>query len=103
MNKKGSNSLEIACRGSSMMPLIRDGDKVSIELIKPNQRIHLGEVVVFLFHKRLLCHRIMWIDKQTFITKGDNSWRGETSKPLKKIIGKVKSITGPGKIVRLKD
>jgi len=88
MNKR-KKLIEIESRGVSMLPLIRAKDKIHIEIIKPNQQLHLGDVVVFPFHGQLLCHRIVWINKNAVITKGDNTWRGEMVKPLKNIIGRV--------------
>jgi len=96
---KDKNIIKIQSRGMSMLPLIRGRDTVYIEKIKQNNKFYSGDIVVFPFHGRLLCHRIILVKKRVFITKGDNSWRGEVVKPMRKVIGKVIAVTRQGKVI----
>lgn len=100
---KGKKLIKIESRGVSMLPLIRPKDKVHIEIIKPNQKFHLGDVIVFPFHGHLLCHRIIWIKKKAVITKGDNTLRGEIVKPLRNIMGKVILVKRKRQVINFRE
>ena len=74
--------------GNSMVPLINEGDQLYIVKITPKS-LRLGDLVIFYFHKRLICHRVLRKKKTTIITKGDNNWFIDSPLTYKKIVGKL--------------
>ncbi|NMB65963.1 MAG: signal peptidase I [Spirochaetes bacterium] len=60
--------------GSSMYPYICSGDLVILKKYK-NETIHVGDII-FVYNKNCLSsyiHRVVKIEKNVIITKGDNS------------------------------
>lgn len=99
--KKIDSIIRFKTKGVSMLPLIHDGDVIFVEPIKSARELKLGDIVVFPFYKSLLCHRLIKIDLDKVITKGDNSLRGEIVKPIRKLIGKVTFVERGSKRIHL--
>lgn len=81
--------LEIRANGSSMIPLISEGDRI---IIKEFDSYFLGDVIVF-YNKAdnaLIVHRIVQ-NEDVIVCKGDNSFRLERVDKCH-ILGKVINI-----------
>lgn len=86
----------IKVSGSSMNPILLDGDSISI--IQSNE-YSIGDIVVFEYDKNdYIVHRVVYKDKEKLICKGDNSFRLECIEN-KNIIGKVLHVNRNGKII----
>lgn len=70
--KKGM--LFVSVRGDSMLPLLKDGDKVRITAEKYYQ---LGDILLFVAYNRLNLHRLVAFDDNVFVLKGDNAIKSE--------------------------
>lgn len=72
MNKK---SVEITVAGSSMNPVLKDGDRIRIE---HRDSYAIGDILVFSYkNQELLVHRLLQIKEGKYFCKGDNSMRLE--------------------------
>ena len=81
---------ELKVEGISMMPVICPGDTVTI---KENEKYYRGDIIVYAYKKILLVHRILKIENDLILCKGDNSFRIEDI-TTDQIIGKVIKIKG---------
>lgn len=92
--KKTGRGFSIATRGSSMIPFIREGDRLSIQPSAPGQ-VRIGSVFAFWQGSTVIVHRCIWRRRMEgawwFCQKGDNtgewSWVNEAQ-----VIG----LAGPG-------
>src|SRR5262245_26025652 len=85
----------ISLKGGSMLPLIRDGDRV---VVAHNwTRVRRGDVVVFRRGEALIIHRVLRIRRGPFgpivVTKGDN--RASCDPPLsaQQLVGRVGAVS----------
>lgn len=87
-------------QGTSMQPIINEGDKLFLEKVKFSE-IKVGDIVVFYQRKKLIGHRVIKKNSDVIITKGDNI--PFFDKPLKKkeILGKLLKIEGKYGIINL--
>lgn len=99
--KKAGRTIDVKIEGSSMLPLIRPGDTVSLCLIDGDE-LKTGNLIAFRQDEGLIVHRFI---KQRKINnslwlcqKGDNlsgwSWLPEDD-----VLGRVESIRGRGKVI----
>lgn len=75
-------------QGASMHPHLRDGDKV---IVSPHRQPRVGDVVVYKKDEdnTFVAHRIIKIDKNTFIAKGDNSFCCDKNMLRQDVLGVV--------------
>ncbi len=86
--------------GKSMFPLIEDGDRITYTTEKRN--ISRGDIIVFLWNKKLVAHRVITQDaKKGIITKGDNCLEYDGVVKKSHIIGTVISLQKKKKTVYL--
>jgi ABC-type multidrug transport system fused ATPase/permease subunit len=81
-----TQTVEFTTRGISMLPLINPGDIVGIEI--GDIELEVGDIVLFRIMKTIFLHRIIMINRESFICKGDNNCFTE-SIDREDIIGKV--------------
>jgi signal peptidase I len=70
-----ANSIEplrLIVISDSMWPLLRAGDAVRVQPIGP-VAIHVGDVIVVRRNAELITHRVIDIDGEQWITRGDNA------------------------------
>lgn len=97
--REAERLIEVKVEGTSMWPLIRPGDMVSLRL-SDGSELKAGDLMVFRQSGNLIVHRFLkrrWIDNTVcFCQKGDNllgwSWI-----PANEVLGKVESIRGMDK------
>jgi hypothetical protein len=81
-------------RGASMRPLLAEGDRVSLQLLEPEQ-LKTGDLLAFLEGPHLVVHRLLRKQRRRgswwFCQKGDNSsnWSWITAD---KILGKAYAV-----------
>ncbi|MBQ7153750.1 MAG: S24/S26 family peptidase [Clostridia bacterium] len=86
IEKKGSITIQVS--GNSMWPYIENGDYVELEL----RDYHEGDVLLFKYYtEELLVHRLIRIDGDSLLLRGDNAFRIEhiTSKEVVGVIVNV--------------
>ena len=86
-----------------MLPLIRDG-KDSVTVAKPRRDIKAGDVV---FCRRdngqFILQRVMFVNGETLVLRGDNQWGNEYNVGKERVIGVMKSFERNGKEHSVKD
>lgn len=85
---KMNNDIKIPVSGFSMEPLLNKGDKV---LIEKSDDYNLGDIIVYVYGKGLLVHRIIEFRDKYIVAKGDNSYSAEIIEK-KDIIGIVRKF-----------
>lgn len=85
--------------GTSMVPLINKGDRVTVELV-PYSQLKINDIVVFFDkRKKLISHRIILKNGSEIFAKGDNVCVLDDPILVSSIIGRVRTINGKyGKI-----
>lgn len=91
-------------KGSSMLPLLREGDIVFIAKAKPDE-IAVGDIIVYMGGNRLIVHRVVNVKvsggNYYYVTRGDNNpfediqyFEGGLGIPYSRVVGKVVSLNG---------
>ena len=86
----GYSAFEVAT--GSMSNTIEIGDVILVKLIEPNETLSENEIVVFTQDTTLVTHRIIKINGDQIITKGDANNKEDDQITRKQIIGKVVKI-----------
>lgn len=86
----GYSAFEVAT--GSMSNTIEIGDVILVKLIEPNEPVSENEIVVFTQDTTLVTHRIIKINGDQIITKGDTNNKEDDPITRKQIIGKVVKI-----------
>ena len=86
----GYSAFEVAT--GSMSNTIEIGDVILVKLIEPNETLSENEIVVFTQDTTLVTHRIIKINGDQIITKGDANNKEDDPITRKQIIGKVVKI-----------
>ena len=95
--------VDLEMAGTSMLPLIRPGDKITVAPIQP-EKIRRGDVAVFIRDRELIVHRIIrrceHYGRWWFCQKGDNllAWSWMTQQD---ILAKVTAVAGNGRRIRM--
>ena len=89
--------------GRSMLPVIRDR-KDAVTLVKPKREIKPGDIV---FYQRdngqFILHRVMFVNSDKYVMRGDNQWDNEYNIRRDQIIGVLKCFERNGKIHNVTD
>ncbi len=90
--------------GSSMAPLLQDGDILVVE--HGNGDLRLGDVIVFRAGGRIKAHRLLRRRRAadgglSYLTKGDASVGYDAPVPAEQVIGRVVEVHGPNRHRRL--
>lgn len=89
-----SNSIEplrLTVISDSMWPLLRTGDMIRVQPIEP-AAIRVGEVAVVRRGAELITHRLIDIDGEQWITRGDNAIFADPSVAQAACLGRVVAI-----------
>lgn len=91
----------VAVTGRSMLPLIRDGDRVLITHSAGGVR--RGDVILFRREGMLIAHRVLQSCEagSTFVTKGDNAFDLDPTLNAREIVGRVRAIEREGRCMSL--
>ncbi len=93
----------IPITGNSMLPLLRDGDRVLVA--HDRTPIRMGDVIVFWQSNQLIIHRVIRIertpDTARFLTKGDNGLSFDPLVNADQVIGKVLAVRRADRETRL--
>jgi phage repressor protein C with HTH and peptisase S24 domain len=80
------HAVEFRVRGDSMHPTIREHDLVHVA---PSQDVRLGDVVLTLADRGLTAHRVIAVDGDSIVTRGDNTPGADSALPRVRVLGKV--------------
>ena len=82
----------ITVRGTSMLPLIRDGDVLVVTF--SDEKLRRGDVVLFRQGNELLAHRALNLANRTnlLLTKGDHLLQSDPKRSREQILGKVIAV-----------
>lgn len=90
---KLSHIADVVVSGNSMLPLLHDGDIVTIKPLSEKNGLSIGNIVVFSTKDQLVIHRIVDIiptPNHSFVkTKGDNNIHDDGYMLSSKILGIV--------------
>jgi len=93
----------IPITGTSMLPLIRDGDRLVVA--HGWAKVRRGDVIVFRKGASLIAHRVLRIRPgdggPIFITKGDNAPQCDLPLKAEEIVGRVRAIRRNGRRMSL--
>ena len=81
--------------GDSMAPLLRPGDRVTVQPVQPDA-LRLGDMIVVRHPSDLITHRLVAVDEQGWHTKGDNCHRADEPVAVQAIVGRVVAIERGG-------
>ncbi len=85
---ESGHPMEINARGYSMFPILRPNQKLVIEPINPTL-YRKGDIVVFIINETLIAHRIVWIDTEKCLCRGDATLHFDGPISINKLLGKV--------------
>lgn len=84
----------VAITGTSMFPLLREGDSVLVA--HGREDVKCGDIIVFRHNNRLFAHRVLRIiageRENSFVTKGDNVLQFDPPFESGDVLGKVLAI-----------
>ena len=99
----GGNAISFNAPGGSMYPFIHSGDKIVISPIDACS-IRTGDVLTFVHNPRgrVLAHRVIKIEKDRYLCKGDNSaYQADGWIGFDDVFGRVERVLRNGKAIRL--
>ena len=90
---KTGASLRFRAKGTSMSPLIKDGDIVTVAALREEQ-LSLGQVVAALHPETsvLILHRIVRRKRNAYLLKGDNVSQADGQVSRSGILGRVTAV-----------
>ncbi|MEM2594464.1 MAG: signal peptidase I [Sulfolobales archaeon] len=80
--------------GTSMEPTLQSGDLVIVIKRVSTKDISVGDVIVYRRSGTLIIHRVLRVEDDTLITKGDNNWLPDPPIRFQAVIGKVLELGG---------
>lgn len=80
------HAVEFRVRGDSMHPAIRDHDLVHVA---PSPNVQVNDVVLTLAERGLTAHRVIAVDGDSIVTRGDNSRERDRAVPRDRVLGRV--------------
>ena len=97
------HAVRFRARGHSMHPIIRCDDYLLVEpMVEPASRIERGDVVLMLAERGLTAHRVVRVDDQNVITRGDNAPDFDPPIDRARILGRVTHAERDGRMRRVR-
>jgi SOS-response transcriptional repressor LexA len=87
------HAVQFRARGDSMHPVIREEDVLHVE---PTVPFAAGDVVLVLAERGLTAHRVVSMDAETLLTRGDNAPAADPPVPVSKVLGVVTHVERDG-------
>ncbi|MEE1065308.1 MAG: S24/S26 family peptidase [Acutalibacteraceae bacterium] len=98
-----SGEVSFVSAGVSMLPTIRDR-KDTVTLVRPQGKLRKGDVP---FYQRdngqYILHRVIYVNGDTYVMRGDNQWENEYNIRHDQIIGVLYSFDRNGKTHKVTD
>ena len=80
--------------GSSMWPALKKGDLVVLEGVDGTQDLRPGDIIAFRHEKGLAIHRVLSIEGDFIVTKGDSNLDRDPSIHIDQVVGKIPTVAG---------
>lgn len=99
IHEKGAG-FRLVARGRSMHPFIQDGDALIVSSIR-GMAPFLGEVVLADHRqsKRIVVHRVVYKDRDGYLTYGDNNRYSDGILPVDQILGVITRVERGGRAI----
>ena len=95
------HSIRVKAGGSSMYPLLRENDRLTIEPIT-TENILKGDILVYKDQSRLIAHRFLKFNQDRIITRGDFSFQADKPFSSEELLGRVVHVERKGKAMNPK-
>lgn len=90
--------------GTSMMPLLRQGQDLMVIVQKPDGRLKRYDIPLYKRDNgKYVLHRILKVRPNDYVLCGDNQWRCETGITDRHIIGVLQAVVRNGKTIPITD
>lgn len=83
-----ANVFRMRSEGVSMYPLLHPGDLIEFQKISPLQ-VKMNDIVLLYLNEKFITHRVIYLTKNTIVTRGDNNPKEDDRVTLEHIIAKV--------------
>ncbi len=93
-------SIEFQATGNSMHPTIKDGEMITVQPL-PISDIKAGDVVLYRNQTGVIAHRVVRVERDQLILRGDASQTFDAPVDAHQILGKVISTTRADKKITL--
>jgi signal peptidase I len=90
--------IQLRIAGCSMLPALRPGDIVRVERCDAGA-VRIGEIVQIVLDGQLVCHRLIEIKNDRFITQGDANCHVDPEIGAPQILGLVTSVLRKRQVV----
>ena len=84
--------------GDSMHPTIRSGEHLHVKAVDARS-LRVGDIVLARAMRGLTAHRVIRLEHQTIITRGDNALRRDGALRLSDILGRITHVEREGATV----
>ena len=81
---------QLKLSGHSMTPVIKNGDWLTLKHNKND--IKVGSIIAYRREQKIIVHRVIKMQAQSLITKGDFNYHLDEAVDIKNVIGKVIAI-----------
>lgn len=79
-------------RSGSMEPELKVGDIIFVDIIDSNEKLNKEEIITYTDEEKIVTHRIVEMDENSIITKGDANNTNDNPIERKHVIGKVVKV-----------
>ena len=76
----------------SMWPALKQGDLILIKGVSSKEEIQIGDIIVYRNPKGFTIHRVIKLNENTFITKGDANNMEDAPVKYEEVIGKTVTL-----------
>ncbi len=80
--------------GSSMWPALKKGDLVALKGVDSIEALRVGDIIAFEHVSDLAIHRIVEIEGETIVTKGDGNLQSDPPISFEQVVARIPSIGG---------
>jgi signal peptidase I len=80
-----------AITSGSMWPVLKKGDLVLIQKVG-REELKVGDIVVWSNPKGFTIHRLVKLNPDTFVTRGDGNFKDDAAVPYKDLVGRALTL-----------
>jgi hypothetical protein len=92
LRRGDSGPLWLTLRGTSMAPVLKDGDRLLVAPCRSGHPPPEGAIVITRQPAGLVAHRLLTRSLETAVTRGDACWRDDSPIPASELLGEVIGI-----------
>jgi hypothetical protein len=96
---RGTGRVQLIAFGYSMLPGLWPGDKLTIET-RPFEQVRCGDVVLYSRLGRLFIHRVLRVEENQIVTRGDAMLSADVPLGRGELMGVVTTIRRPDGSIR---